>query len=471
MGGAYYFFFQEPNMYILINDNQYILNLTSNASRLEGQKLYIEQENTIFVPNLPSKFRVFMNNKEIAQNIPVNFTLKNLASGNYINIRLRNTDTGEDFFTDISTLPNAYRGIFTTSLSPESGFYYFTLRNTIYKMNTVGDIIYFNKRPNPVLDFQPHEFNGKMYYSFLGSYDTEIFEPEPGYERNSMYVQILDEHYQDYHYIKGLIPTEKAGVNSILAINGFIMLGENHYMLFGTTKKQVTNIPDHLPHDKEKGAQVAATIIQEIKDGKLIFEWDSTDYPELYEIGYEYNDFTNKKYPTAVYTFLNNIVIDPKDDNLYLSFRVADAVVKIDRKKGTIISILGGKKDMFNIKPEQRFMSQHSLTLGSDGKLIIFNNGVANERRTESESNIMSFKLDDENKTIEKFEKFVFKKKYCFGMGDAREVKKNIFLVSWGKTVPPLSLFTEVDFNQDISIFEVQYNTRNYNYATFKFHK
>lgn len=239
----------------------------------------------------------------------------------------------------------------------------------------------------------------------------------------------------------------------------------------GTTNKHVNNIPKHLPQDRDKGAFVAATIIQEIKDGKLIFEWDSTDYPELYEMGYDYNDFTNNKYPVAVYTFLNNIVIDPKDNNLYLSFRVCDAIVKIDRKTGEIISILGGKKDMFNLSPEQRFMSQHSLTLGVNGELVIFNNGIVNERRTESESNIMKFKLDDVNKTITNFEQFDFKHKYCFGMGDAREVAENVFLVSWGKTVPPLSLFTEVDFNKDLATFEVQYNTRNYNYATYKFYR
>lgn len=154
-----------------------------------------------------------------------------------------------------------------------------------------------------------------------------------------------------------------------------------------------------------------------------------------------------------------------------LSFKVCDAIIEIDRKTGDIVSILGGKKDMFGLTAEQKFMGQHSVSIGINGDLIVFNNGIVNENRAESETNIMRFTLDTENKKVLAFKKYDLKNKYCFGMGDAKEIQKDVFLVSWGKTVPPLSLFSEIDFNVDLTTFEVLYNSRNYNYATFKYDK
>ena len=43
----------------------------------------------------------------------------------------------------------------------------------------------------------------------------------------------------------------------------------------------------------KNGVNVAVCIFQEVKDGECIFEWDSTDYPELYAISREGNDYNN----------------------------------------------------------------------------------------------------------------------------------------------------------------------------------
>ena len=44
---------------------------------------------------------------------------------------------------------------------------------------------------------------------------------------------------------------------------------------------------------RKNGVNVAVCIFQEVKDGECIFEWDSTDYPELYAISREGNDYNN----------------------------------------------------------------------------------------------------------------------------------------------------------------------------------
>ena len=49
----------------------------------------------------------------------------------------------------------------------------------------------------------------------------------------------------------------------------------------GVWKRKVAHMKKSF---RKNGVNVAVCIFQEVKDGECIFEWDSTDYPELYAI-------------------------------------------------------------------------------------------------------------------------------------------------------------------------------------------
>lgn len=99
---------------------------------------------------------------------------------------------------------------------------------------------------------------------------------------------------------------------------------------------------------------VVANVIQGFKEGKLFFEWDSTDYPELYEESIEYNDFSNSSNLPADYAHLNSMDLDRSNNALLCSFRDLDSVMKIDIETGKILWKLGGKGDSFNLSAEQK---------------------------------------------------------------------------------------------------------------------
>jgi hypothetical protein len=58
----------------------------------------------------------------------------------------------------------------------------------------------------------------------------------------------------------------------------------------GVWKRKVAHMKKSF---RKNGVNVAVCIFQEVKDGECIFEWDSTDYPELYAISREGNDYNN----------------------------------------------------------------------------------------------------------------------------------------------------------------------------------
>ena len=130
-------------------------------------------------------------------------------------------------------------------------------------------------------------------------------------------------------------------------------------------------------------------------------EWDGTNEPELYATSVENNDYQNGILPQD-YAHLNSIFIDPKDNNLILSFRNMNQVVKIHRVSGKILWRLGGKNSDFAMTAEQKFLRQHDAHFQPDGKtMILFDNGDASERPF---TRIVEFTLDEKNKTITKYQ-------------------------------------------------------------------
>ncbi|MBD0284422.1 MAG: aryl-sulfate sulfotransferase, partial [Flavisolibacter sp.] len=166
-------------------------------------------------------------------------------------------------------------------------------------------------------------------------------------------------------------------------------------------EKSVNNIPSAL--NPVQNARVAAPIIQEIKDGIAIWEWDGTDFPEFYQNSVEGNKF-NDGSQTDDYMHMNSMFIDPTDNTLICSFRNLDQVIKIQRTSGNILWRLGGKNSDFVLTSDQKFYRQHHATLTDDNKtLLIFDNGLKGVR---DYSRIIEFQLDEANKMVKNFTSF-----------------------------------------------------------------
>jgi len=68
-------------------------------------------------------------------------------------------------------------------------------------------------------------------------------------------------------------------------------------------------------------SKVVVPVLQEIRNGSLVWEWDASDYPQLYGASTDGNDFLNLTHPEADYLHFNF--------GFLLSFRHLDSVIKI----------------------------------------------------------------------------------------------------------------------------------------------
>ena len=118
----------------------------------------------------------------------------------------------------------------------------------------------------------------------------------------------------------------------------------------------------------------------------MVWQWKALDHLDPYRIGYE--TFTpywiRRGFPGARdWSHGNGFVYDDRDDSLLVSFRMQDAIVKIDRKSGGIKWILGDHagwparlqpKLLTPIGEMSWFYHQHMPQLTKEGTLVLFDN-------------------------------------------------------------------------------------------------
>ena len=94
------------------------------------------------------------------------------------------------------------------------------------------------------------------------------------------------------------------------------------------------------------------------------------------------------------------------DDNLLVSCRNINSIIKVSRQTGDLVWILGGTEDEFGLTKDQLFSKQHSIIVCDDGSYMLFNN--ANDEVDDGDaevSSIIRLKADEETMTITEYSK------------------------------------------------------------------
>ena len=413
-----------------------------------------------------------INGIPITANGTISLQLERIHGYDGIEIYTKNTTTQAESRNYIRTLPVDYQKATILSNDPEDGYYYFNLNNYIYKVDTSGNVVFYKKvegadAVSGGMDFKRTEVDGKVYYSYLSANTPpdKAYLNDVGYGRS--YAVVLDENYNEIDRVLYLLEGEELSFGNPLENHQFTILGEGHYLISGYVGKRVNNFPDDVPHSV-LGSRVVANIIQEIKDGKVVWEWDSTDYPELYAMSVENNDYFNKDSQWADYAHFNAIAIDPKDNNFLCSFRNLDAILKLDRTTGEILWVLGGKGDQFGLTEEQKFFRQHDIRVAADGGFTLFNNGNFNNAPQEGKTSIMKFYLNEDDLTVEEFKEYAVENSFSNAMGSAQELEEGHYAVCWGSRVTASALFSEIDFLSGEVLFEFCYPMDGASYRVYK---
>ncbi|MBK5286698.1 MAG: aryl-sulfate sulfotransferase [Bacteroidia bacterium] len=260
-----------------------------------------------------------------------------------------------------------------------------------------GTVLQWKYFPSSVIDFKRWDINGTIRYTCELTNPSGYFIPTVT-GHSPCEAVIMDEDFNEINRVRllpynGRSPSDPDDLDN----HDFILIDDNHYITMTYYEMVVNNIPSSL--NPVPNCKVVAPIIQEVENGNVLWEWNGTDFPELYISSQEGNRFSDTA-QVDDYAHINSIYIDPNDNNLLCSFRNLDQIIKIERLTGQILWKLGGTDSDFPLTASQKFLRQHHATLTDNNEtLLLFDNG--NDARTYSR--VVEFKLDEISKTVQSF--------------------------------------------------------------------
>jgi len=266
-------------------------------------------------------------------------------------------------------------------------------------------------------DFRQWVIDNKVYYTY-GTSDTIAYRtPKVDKRLTAGAFHLLDSAMNEirtFHLLPhGDLTTDR---HEELDFHDFILLGENHYIAYSCYEKTPGNIPAYLQAPKNKS--VIACIVQEVKDGKVLWQWDASKYPEFYDNVIFKEEFKDSM--SFDYLHANAIALDPKDSNIVISFRRIDQIIKLQRGTGSILWRLGGRNSDFPLLDEQRFIGQHGVKYNADKETMQFlDNGDAARRPF---SRLVEFKLDEQNKKVTSYYSYKIPHQFTYRRGNVMNI-------------------------------------------------
>jgi arylsulfate sulfotransferase len=397
----------------------------------------------------------------------ISYHLSRLDKNDTIPVTVVDNANGESRTFRIATWPSfipTYTVVGETI--PYEGDYYLTTitpdgrDNIALKVGLDGVLKYYRRWPNTaVADFKKVNTPEGVRYLLFTTIDTRY--DTKGVSHLGTY-RVMDETYSEimqlYMKKSDHVPADNYPVDQ----HDCLYISDNEYYLFSYVDKNVYNIPDNIEH-KEYGSLVSAAVIQGIRNGEVFFEWDSTDYPELYELSVEYNDFTNLSgIYAADYMHINSIALDPADNNLIISCRNIDTIMKIDASTGDILWKLSGLGDDFGLTANQKTSRQHYAHYTDQGSITVFDNG-----NTNAQTRVVEYWLDENTHELKKFSEYKIDGYFSYATGSTQRLDKDsdVFLVGWGfravgsdGTNNLYPQFSVIDFSQGKTLFEFRFS-------------
>ena len=333
-------------------------------------------------------------------------------------------------------------------------FLSFVYSRNLIMLDGKGNIVWSKHEEQPAddaktgfWDFKKHDVNGTTYYSYHDQ--NYLFDDYglPGYAPGERV--ILD---KDFNEVKRITMEASDATEKGQGADGhdFLMFDPDHYILSCYVKENVKNVPGY-----PDGSNVIYSYLQEVQNGKVIWDFKSIDYPELYDLVMTEatptaNDFANKETDTPDIAHFNAMQLDD-EGNLICSFRHLDSIICLDRKKNSdqIKWILSGKGDEFGLTEEQKTSGQHYVTV--DGRsFTVFNN---NNR--DKETNIITYTLDFENNMAESVDLTGFPDKFSQACGSAQKLDDDLLVIGWGWATTDSECMSVYDLKTETRIMSV----------------
>ncbi|WKY47771.1 hypothetical protein Q5O24_00100 [Eubacteriaceae bacterium ES3] len=423
----------DKSLNLTINGFVVELPLAENGATYDAVSLSSISENRILLNNEVGA-TVTINDKKIGVGDTIRLDLENLSASNLIEIDVKNEKDHRVIY--LRTLSSQLPAITAAGESVYSGNYYATLANGesgLYELNEKGQVVYYiasseNSSENALYsDFRKHILeDGSIRYSY------QKISKETGLGERIL----LDENHQ---YLKTISLTEskEAKAGEFLTSDSFVLINDNHWIIATKQLKLVHNIPDGL-NASSQGTKVLRVLIQEVEDNNIIWEFSSDLYPELY--GLSGSIYDTDTLSGIDYTGLNQMILDPDDENLILSFSQMNTLIKLDRENGQILWKFSGLADEFGLTEDQKLNKVASIEFDNLGNLIVADQGTNGNR-------IAVYSLNEKQKTLETFTGFDINSISSGQVIGASKVGDNLAVFGIGAEKNGLGTITEYDFD------------------------
>ncbi len=329
-------------------------------------------------------------------------------------------------FFDKKNMPS-YHISTTPDVTP--GYYFLTpfkgkncSKSYAYIVDEKGSLRYYrrNQQNNRCIsDFKKTvTTDHKIRFTFM-----EQEKPVPPTLYLSGHLLVLDEKFQPLKklYLKpygthGKLQTEN---------HESLYFNDHHYILSGYWETEIYD------PETDNPIFVAAPVVQEIKNNKVVFEFNGADHPEFLKTSI----FKRPKSGYWDYLHYNSIAIDPTDGNWILSFAAQSSLVKIDKKRRKVSWIMSGKANMFDFeKPENYFSFQHKPVFLNKNTLLLFdNNFYRNDFEPKVDkpySRLCSFTFDEKNYKISNYREIPVN--LSASMGNVSRTENGTYVYSGG---------------------------------------
>ncbi len=410
---------KNRTLIITINSKDIELNKENTSINLET----FNSEKDTIIKYKAGKIKIKVNGQELNENNELNLGKLEINNNSKIEIDV-DYKFGKNLKYIVNTLSTDFPEYNVVGQTEYEGDYYMSTysfnyndNHFIFKVDKEGKIKYYKKTNKVAFDFRKElTESGDTRYMYLEA-TADNFAGLTSLLPCDLVV--MDEDYNEVERINYLL---EDGTTIPLENHSYLYLGDNHYIL--TTYKAVER--EETINSETKKIYVMDSYIQEIKEGKILWEFNSTKYPEFYE----YSSVENLNYEKSYqdYMHINSLEIDKTDGNLICSYRSIDAIVKIDRKTGELIWILGGKGDQFKLTEKQKFSKQHSAISIGNSTIMIYDNGNSNKK-----SRILKIKINEKNKKVEEYKEYDTGV-YAYMMGSVRVIDeaKELYLICYG---------------------------------------
>jgi len=176
------------------------------------------------------------------------------------------------------------------------------------------------------------------------------------------------------------------------------------------------------PEPRKDQQVMGDTIIEFDKQGRVVWSWNTFDYLDTDMIGYEaFNPYwVTRGFPdTWDWSHGNGVSHDERDDSVVASFKLLDAIIKVDKKSKDIKWIFGdhygwkgelADKLLTPVGDDFRWTwHQHNPRWTDAGTLLVFNNnrgqakpfdGRPHASFAETYSYSAEYEIDEENMTV-----------------------------------------------------------------------